>query len=293
MTLNLDYLKQIAEAATQGPWHWSGNTSNGEPYLATWIPGAGRCQILAIGGEDRTPSSPGAESLRSYLRESGDYDEETIEAEVHTWMHDSYGNVVEDPRLQFVTDLMCVNARELAVYEVARNQGLPDDTLATDPRIYRHDVVDINHPDAKHIAAFDPPTVLALITRIEELEAEKAAAWLIANMSPLSLASAKEITAGVTAMTTDRAAIQRVRDVHRPIRVYDECQHDADHGCEIVELADYTGCNESVIGWACDHCCYGNGGEWPKEECPHGGDHGGTPKSESCPTIQALEGDPE
>ena len=34
-------------------------------------------------------------------------------------------------------------------------------------------------------------------------------------------------------------ALARVEAIHVPIRVYDECEHDADHGCEPVEVYDY------------------------------------------------------
>lgn len=38
---------------------------------------------------------------------------------------------------------------------------------------YRRQFTGIGHPDATHIATFDPTTVLALISRIRELEAER------------------------------------------------------------------------------------------------------------------------
>lgn len=171
--IDLDELERLAKAATPGPWHWAGNTDTGEPYLATWTPGAGRVQVLSIGHEERTEKDPGADSIREYLRECGGYDEETIEAEVDSWTKDGLGSPVREPRLQFVTDLMCVNAREHVVYEVARNA-----TSRDDPKVYRADIVGIRHPDAEFIAAANPDAIKALfaerdaaLARIAELEA--------------------------------------------------------------------------------------------------------------------------
>ncbi len=42
--------------------------------------------------------------------------------------------------------------RKLAVYEVARHQGLPDDTPRDHPKIYRADVVDVRNKTARFIA---------------------------------------------------------------------------------------------------------------------------------------------
>lgn len=82
---------------------------------------------------------------------------------------------------------------------------------------------------------------------------------------------------------------ERLTALHQPIRVYDECEHSADHGCEPVEVYDYVGCSESVIGWGCVVCCYDD--EYPREDCPHGADHRGVPREASCPT-HALIADP-
>lgn len=62
---------------------------------------------------------------------------------------------------------MLVDGDELVEWEVCK--------AATDPsdrRLYRHDVSDIRHPDAQHIAAFDPPTVLRLLDEVDRLAAE-------------------------------------------------------------------------------------------------------------------------
>ena len=159
--LDLTKLREIAEAATEGGWHWAGNTDTGEPYLATWIRGIGRCNILSIGSEDRSTTGRKADGVRADAREFDLGDPEEL---VDQWAHDQFGEPVKDPRLQFTTDLMCVSARDLVVYEVA-----PLATTREDDRVYRADISDIRHPDAAHIATFDPPTVLALIDEIEKL----------------------------------------------------------------------------------------------------------------------------
>lgn len=44
-----DELRELAEAAMPGKWHWSGykNRKGGSgPYIATWIPGQGRTIVM-------------------------------------------------------------------------------------------------------------------------------------------------------------------------------------------------------------------------------------------------------
>lgn len=99
----------------------------------------------------------------------------------------------------------------------------------------------------------------------------------------------EEGAATVTEVARLRAQVERVEAIHAPVRVYDECEHDSDHGCEPVELYDYRGCSESAIGWGCSVCCYDD--EHPRENCPHGADHHGVTKADACPTVAALRGD--
>ena len=87
-----------------------------------------------------------------------------------------------------------------------------------------------------------------------------------------------------------QVTIEKIREIHRPIRVYDECEcdlkNDDDH--EQIELLDYTACRKSFIGWACESCCYDD--EYPLENCPHGAVHHDVLEEDSCPTNQALKG---
>ncbi len=150
------------EAATGESWHWSGNTDTGEPYLATWIPGAGRCSVLAIGHEERSTTGREAERVRDDAVEYSLGDPDEL---VNDWAHDRFGQPARDPRLWFFTDLMADPAREHVVYEVA-----PAATTREDPKVYRADIVDIRHPDAQFIAhaRADVPWLLDRVRQLEE-----------------------------------------------------------------------------------------------------------------------------
>lgn len=166
-----DRLAQIearANAATRGPWHWAGNVDTGEPYLATWIPGAGRCQILEIGHEDRSTTGRAADAVRSSAREFDLGDPEDL---VEQWATDHFGEPIKDARLRFMDDLVMFNARDRVVYEVA-----PEAETRDDPRVYRADIVGIRHPDAEFIAHARqdvPALVAALRAVLAELDRVK------------------------------------------------------------------------------------------------------------------------
>lgn len=167
--IDLDALEALARAASSGPWHWAGNTDTGEPYLATWIAGMGRCQVLAIGHDERSETGRDADKVRASLADCG-YDEADIEPLVHDWAVDSFGMPRRDARLTFATDMMMVNARDLAIYEVA-----PSVSSREHPDVYRADITGIRHPDAAYIAAAHPTVVLALIAELREARAVIAA----------------------------------------------------------------------------------------------------------------------
>ena len=96
----------------------------------------------------------------------------------------------------------------------------------------------------------------------------------------------------IDALEAERAKVAGGLALHKPTRVYDECDHDPEHECEPIEVYDYMGCSESVIGWACETCCYDD--DSPIEGCPHGADHRDVPREHACPTAAALgatEGD--
>ena len=83
-------------------------------------------------------------------------------------------------------------------------------------------------------------------------------------------------------------AVLAVSELHRPIRVYDDC---GDPEClnDHVWIADTVACEDSAIGWACARCCYY--GEHPLECADHKGDHKGVPQVRACATRAALNGE--
>lgn len=77
-------------------------------------------------------------------------------------------------------------------------------------------------PLARHIAAFDPPTVIALMDQV----------------------------------VTAEAAVARVRELHKPVPVYTteagDCEHEG--ACEAVELSDGAFCPSHTDGMTCNAC---------------------------------------
>ena len=96
----------------------------------------------------------------------------SIEEAVEEWATDEYGQPRIDQRLS-VTDENYIRrtAEELAVYEVARAQGLPDDTPRDHERIYRADVCDLRAANARYLAGANPSVVLALLDAAADRDA--------------------------------------------------------------------------------------------------------------------------
>ncbi len=158
---DLAAIRADLDATTDGQhWHWAGNVDTGEPYLATWTPGLGRCTMLSIGFEPRSTVGPAADAVRSTARE---YDLGDLEELVTQWATDQFGDPVRDARLQLYRDAMGVHARDLAVFEVA-----PEARDRTDPRVYRGDISALRHPDAVFIDRA-PRYVRALLGEIDRL----------------------------------------------------------------------------------------------------------------------------
>lgn len=65
--------------------------------------------------------------------------------------------------------------------------------------------------------------------------------------------------------------VERVKTLHRPIRVYDERE-------------------DSFQGYACYFCCFQET-DYLQSWCPHGRDHWEIPAHLCCPTREALEGE--
>ncbi|CAH0255875.1 hypothetical protein SRABI83_03242 [Arthrobacter sp. Bi83] len=105
-------------------------------------------------------------------------------------------------------------------------------------------------------------------------------------------AHAQHGTPGLAAPADRRdllAAIDAVIALHRPIKVYDECEcpegtHPEDY--EWIDCEDYNGCENSFTHYACEECC--TSFDYISEACS---DHHTHSKDEGhrCPTIKALE----
>jgi hypothetical protein len=86
-----------------------------------------------------------------------------------------YGEPVKEPRLAFCTDWLLIEARKLAVFEVA-----PNATDREDPAVYRADITGIRHPDAAFIAASreDVRRLLRVVEAVRDLCRDTDGNWL-------------------------------------------------------------------------------------------------------------------
>lgn len=244
MSADLDALQALLDAATPGPWFWWGNTDNHSVALCGRQPGLGVAEVLSTISIERDPHGRDAQRLRQDLNEYFECSVEQIEDAVNAWAFDEYGEPRSDNRLS-ITDEKFIrrDVEELVVYEVARNQGLPDDTPRDHPKVYRADVVDVRATNASLIVA-------------------------AVNALPDLLAEVREL----------RAAVERVRGLHRRVGVYAACPDD---GCDRDDC--YEGTDMGTFyheleddGAACKHC-YGDLGD-EDHEYP-------------CPTIRVLGGE--
>jgi hypothetical protein len=152
-TLNLVAIKARHAAATPGPWRWWGNTDSHNIALVGHQPGLGVCEVISTLGVERDPKGRDADRIREYARD-GEMTDEEVEEEVEKWATDAWGELHRDDRMA-ITDEHYIrhNAENLAVYEVARAQGLPEDTPREHPKVYRGDVVDLRNANARFLAA--------------------------------------------------------------------------------------------------------------------------------------------
>ena len=204
-------LRRLAEAATPGPWFWWGNTDNHSVALCGRQPGLGVCEVISTLSVERSTTGREADRLRRDLAEYTDMSLSDIEEAVEEWATDEYDQPRTDQRLS-VTDENYIrrSAEELAVYEVARAQGLPDDTPRDHERIYRADVCDLRAANARYLAAANPATVLALL-------AEREALGLRGDLLARDL--------GAAVVRADRAAAERDARAAKVERVRDWLDH--------------------------------------------------------------------
>lgn len=174
--LDLDALEATARAAATlapGDWFWRGNTDYEEPSLNCMMPSKGRVEITGHVPVDREAGSFEADLHLRRFKDLFSLSTTEEDARRHLdewlWADRDYEVPNTDSRLS-VTDERNVKqpVRDLAVFEVARHRGLPDDTPRTHSGIHRGEIVDVRNPVAKHLAAASADTVLALIGRVRE-----------------------------------------------------------------------------------------------------------------------------
>lgn len=194
-------LRRLAEAATPGPWFWWGNTDNHSVALCGHQPGLGVCEVISTLSVDRSTTGREADQLRRNLAEYTGMSLGDIEEAVEEWATDEYDQPRTDQRLS-ITDENYIRrtAEELAVYEVARAQGLPDDTPRDHERIYRADVCDLRAANARYLAGANPSVVLALLNAAAERDALAAAVEAVREVA--------EHYAGLTNMDAGSAILR-------------------------------------------------------------------------------------
>lgn len=85
-----------------------------------------------------------------------------------------------------------------------------------------------------------------------------------------------------------RRAVALVRELHKPIKIYAECEcpegtHPDDY--DYIDCDQYVGCHNSLVAVGCQECC--SDGESITERCWDAHKHGMNPK-ERCATIAAI-----
>lgn len=135
--------RQLLAKAPGGPWWWAGNIDHREDvYLAARVPGVGVTSVLSAIPEEMSEADWG----RLWDEDSDLQDCVDRDAYIDYQM-------TGEPRrhiafLDSPESLMMERGRDRAVFEVARNQNLPDDTPRTHPKVYRADVVAVRNPIA-------------------------------------------------------------------------------------------------------------------------------------------------
>ena len=177
--LDLDAIKARLDAATPGPWFWWGNTDTHSTALCGRQPGIGVCEVISTVSVKRSTTGREADANRSSLRDLTDLTEEEIEGHIREWAFDEWsGEAREDQRLA-ITDENYIrrSVEEVAVYQVARAQGLPDDTPRDHEKVYRADICDVRTPNGRFLAHSrqDVEDLVAEVERLRALVATEAA----------------------------------------------------------------------------------------------------------------------
>lgn len=175
--VDLNAIIERHASATPGPWFWWGSTDNHSTALCGRQPGLGICEVISTVSVRRSATSREADKIRESLDDFTNMDEAAIEEIVKDWAEDSFsGEAREDERLA-ITDEKYIrrSVEEVAVYQVARNQGLPDDTPRDHPKVYRADICDVRTPNGKFLANSwqDIADLVAEVQRLQGLLDQK------------------------------------------------------------------------------------------------------------------------
>ncbi|KLO31601.1 hypothetical protein ABW16_01880 [Mycolicibacter heraklionensis] len=163
MNADINRARAMLQRVNPGPWWWGGNTAgHGDVALHSRAPGYGVIDIMRTCTDHRTAEEIGAEWDRTGELQDCISRDDYIEHE--TDHPQKYLAFIE-------TEHMTVQlGRDHATYEVARNQGLPDDTPRDHPKVYRADVVAVRNAHAEFIAA-SPQLVAGLLAAIDRVAA--------------------------------------------------------------------------------------------------------------------------
>ena len=113
--------------------------------------------------------------------------------------------------------------------------------------------------------------------RLAEIEARRASARIINTVERDLLAEVRRL----------QAAVERVRELHEPFRIYGECECEDTTTPGHVDIEE-VGITCNLLYVACRECCTsGAVYRYQTEDCDAGHDHRDT----YCPTITALDGD--
>ena len=189
----LDAIRALDAEATRGPWAWRGNTDS---------PGSLRLAAPGIDVLSTIPVERDPNDVHPDLLDACGGDEHAARKWQRHWAWDDAADCIRtDERLALVNPatFMYEPADTLAVYEVARAQGLPDDTPGDHPKVYRRDVVALRHPNARMLAE-GRQAVTDLLAEVDRLRAERDDARR----------QAAELDARLTRMTHESAARDRV-----------------------------------------------------------------------------------
>lgn len=151
-TERLAAVTALHAATTSGPWFWWGNTDTHDISLAG-RDAHGVTAVITTTGVERDPDGPDAQRMRASMADCGS-DPDQIDAYIETWAEDEHGGPRQDERLALGGPSGYLQTvEEVAVYAVARSQGLPDDTPRSDRRIYRADICDVRgNPNGEFLA---------------------------------------------------------------------------------------------------------------------------------------------